>query len=44
VVPGARHVDLDRYAGPAYRAHILEFLDTWLRQEGEVSSERTSGG
>jgi uncharacterized protein len=44
VVPGARHVDLDRYAGPAYRAHILEFLGTWLRQEGEVSSERTSGG
>ncbi|WP_157798557.1 alpha/beta hydrolase [Dyella ginsengisoli] len=35
VVPGARHVDLDRYAGPAYRAHILSFFATWLRHDGE---------
>lgn len=38
VVPGARHVDLDRYAGPAYRAHILAFLDTWLRHGAEPGS------
>ena len=25
VIPGARHVDLDRYASQAYRAHILVF-------------------
>ena len=25
VIPGARHVDLDRYANQAYRAHILVF-------------------
>lgn len=38
VVPGARHVDLDRYAGPAYRTHILAFLGTWLRHEGRTDS------
>ena len=39
IVPGARHVDLDRYAGPAYRAHILTFLDTWLRHAGTPRHE-----
>lgn len=29
---GARHVDLDRYAGIACRQRILRFFDTWLRR------------
>lgn len=32
VVSGARHVDLDRYAGIAYRQRVLRFFDTWLRR------------
>lgn len=31
MVAGARHVDLDRYAGAAYRQRILRFFSTWLR-------------
>ena len=31
IVPGARHVDLDRYAGTRYRKRVLGFFDTWLR-------------
>jgi fermentation-respiration switch protein FrsA (DUF1100 family) len=31
VVHGAKHVDLNRYAGATYQSHILKFFDTWLR-------------
>lgn len=33
VVAGARHVDLERYAGEAYRRRLLLFFNTWLRHD-----------
>ena len=33
IVPSAAHVDLHRFAGDAYEAHVLDFFDTWLKAQ-----------
>jgi uncharacterized protein len=45
LVPGAGHVDLDRFAGAEYERRVLEFLADALRAgKATVALERDGGG
>ena len=39
VVHGAEHVDLCRYAGAAYRVHVLGFFGAYLRGRSRTARE-----
>jgi len=44
VVHGAEHVDLCHYAGAAYKAKVLAFLNAHLRDDGQPSRHAAIGG